>query len=234
MDRSPRAAQDPAAAARCPDRRKDQRESRTRSIRLFLLSRLFCLVVTMCDNPQIDPAPNLVLIGFMGSGKTTVGKLCAERAGLQFLDTDTLIESRAGCTIAALFSAHGEAAFRALERVVIAESAVPAGRVLATGGGAVLDPANALALRAGGVVFWLEAGAAELLARVGDAAGRPLLDGAADLEARVSALIASRRAVYGAAAHHVLQTDGKTPDAVAEEALVLYKATVSEPLRGTR
>ncbi|HWP34554.1 MAG TPA: shikimate kinase, partial [Thermodesulfobacteriota bacterium] len=97
------------------------------------------------------PAPagrNLVLVGLMGAGKSAVGRALAARLGRPFVDTDALVEARAGRPIPAIFAAGGEAAFRALEREVVAEVASRGGQVIATGGGAVVDPASRAALRA--------------------------------------------------------------------------------------
>ena len=92
---------------------------------------------------------NLVLIGLRGTGKSTVGRLLAERLQRPFFDTDTLVQQRAGKTIREIFEQDGEAAFRALESAVVRECAQQRNAVLATGGGAVLDPQNTAALRAG-------------------------------------------------------------------------------------
>src|SRR5947207_704151 len=123
---------------------------------------------------------NLALIGFMGTGKTTVGRLCAAQLGYDFYDSDTVIEARAGCSIARFFAEHGEAAFRQREREVIAELAAMPGRVIAAGGGAALDPDNMGCLRATGLVVLLTASPEAILSRVGNAQTRPLLAGAPD------------------------------------------------------
>ena len=135
-------------------------------------------------------ARNLVLIGFMGTGKTTIGRLCAERLGYRFRDSDTEIESRIGCSIAQYFSQKGEAAFREIEREVIAELAEESDQVISTGGGVVLDPENAMRLREGGWVVLLQATPDAILARVGDTRSRPLLANAADPLARIEELLA--------------------------------------------
>ena len=103
------------------------------------------------------PEPNIILTGFMGTGKTAVGREVAARTGHPFVDLDDLIVRRAGKSIPEIFAQDGEPAFRALEAAVCGEMAAPAGLVIATGGGAVVDPANREALAAGGTVICLEA-----------------------------------------------------------------------------
>lgn len=116
---------------------------------------------------------NISLMGFMGSGKTTVGRILATRLGWDFVDTDQLVEERSGMAIPELFATHGEAGFRALETEVIREVSRGDRQVIATGGGAVLDPANRLALRMAGVVVHLKA-SPELLWRRVSNSDRPL------------------------------------------------------------
>lgn len=160
--------------------------------------------------------PNIVLTGFMGTGKSTVGRRLAERLGRPFVDTDALIEQRHG-PIAAIFAEHGEAHFRALEREVAAEVAKRRGTVVATGGRMLLDPVNEAALSASGVIVCLHASVEALVARLaGEAEDRPLLRGP-DPAARIRDLLAERAAGYG----RFLQvgTDGLDPDQVADAVL---------------
>src|SRR5579862_1037491 len=152
----------------------------------------------------------LLLSGFMATGKSTVGRLVAERAGRPFVDLDTRLEARLGMSIAAFFAARGEAAFRAeesaeLERTLLDASA-DAAPVVALGGGALL--ARDLRLRAldSAVVLTLQASPAEVAKRVGTRSGRPLLD-APDPARRALELLAQRAHAY-AEAHAVLPTDG--------------------------
>ncbi len=100
---------------------------------------------------------NIVLIGYRGSGKTSVGRAVAQRLGCPFVDTDALIEERVGCRIAEIFANEGEATFRTREAGVVWEVAAVDGQVISVGGGAVLSAANVVALRAGGRTFWLVA-----------------------------------------------------------------------------
>lgn len=154
----------------------------------------------------------------MGTGKSTVGRLVAERLGRRFVDTDALIESRHG-PIAALFAEHGEEHFRRLERDVAAELAEATDLVVATGGRTMLDPANQATLGARGIVVCLAASVDHLVARLQDEAEqRPLLRGG-DAAARIAALLDERAAGY--ARFPQVPTDGRTPDEVADAVVVL-------------
>jgi shikimate kinase len=162
---------------------------------------------------------HLVLVGLMGSGKTTVGAVCADRLGRPFVDTDALVETAAGATVQDVFAAEGEPGFRAREAVAVADAvASPVPLVIACGGGAVLDPANRRALRAGGFVVWLRASPDVLGERVGAAAGRPLLAGGRSV-ATLEHLAALRADAYAAAAHASVETDGASVDQVADSVL---------------
>lgn len=164
---------------------------------------------------------NLVLTGFMGTGKSTVGPRVARRLGMQFVDMDPLIEERAGMRIAAIFEAQGEAAFRALETALCHELAQQRGMVIATGGGALLNPTNRALLGSTGVIVCLTGDFETIMARVGPATDRPLLD-ADDRAARARALLEARAAAYAALPHHV-DTTGLTPDEVADRVVRLWR-----------
>lgn len=157
----------------------------------------------------------MVLTGFMGTGKTTVGRLLASRLGFDFVDTDAVIEERHG-PIPEIFLTQGEDAFRAYEREVATELGGRTALVIATGGRLMLDPTAAAALTAGGRVFCLAAELATVLARVtaDGVDSRPMLAGA-DVEERVAELYASRAEAY--AAFEQVPTDGRTPDEVADD-----------------
>jgi len=171
--------------------------------------------------------PNIVLTGFMGTGKSTVGRLLAERLGWPFLDTDELIEGRYG-PIPAIFADHGEQRFREIEREVAAEVARRRGYVVATGGRLLLDPENERALGATGVVVCLSASVDALVARLaGGAEDRPLLR-SGDPESRIRELLSERAAGYGRFPQ--VPTDGLAPDAVADAVLALVGATAGELL----
>ena len=167
---------------------------------------------------------NIVLIGYRGSGKTSVGRAVAQRLGRPFVDTDALIEERAGCRIAEIFANEGEAAFRIREAAVVREVAAVDGQVISVGGGAVLSAANIEVLRAGGRTVWLEAPAETLWERIrGDgssAANRPDLTVAGGLE-EVRTLLAQREPLYRSAADEVVETARRSVDAIADEVVAL-------------
>ncbi|WP_313731546.1 shikimate kinase [Cohnella nanjingensis] len=159
---------------------------------------------------------NVVLVGFMGTGKSTVSKLLADRLGWSRIDTDDEIARRAGRSIPEIFANEGESAFRELESAVIRDVLAGERRIVATGGGAVLREENRAAMLADGLVVALTADRETLLRRViagGEAAGRPLLAG--DAEARIDALLAARRHAYDFA-HVAVDTSGRTPEEIAE------------------
>jgi shikimate kinase/3-dehydroquinate synthase len=138
--------------------------------------------------------PNVVLIGFMGTGKTAVGRSVAARLGRPFIDTDTLIEGRAGRPVSEIFAEEGEEAFRRLEADVVAAASAQDGVVIATGGGVVLNRENMARLRRTGVIVALRADPEAILARVGAGCDRPLLG--TDPGARVRRLLEERDDLY--------------------------------------
>ena len=163
----------------------------------------------------------LCLTGFMGSGKTTVGRLLAQQLGWTFLDLDTQIEQSSGLTIPQIFERHGEPAFREMEHAElsrglgrIAEQNKPA--VIALGGGTIAQPRNAALLgEYGCVVVWLECPIEELLARCATISNRPLFRD----EASFRALYEQRKPFYEQAAYRVISTGD--PRRVVEQVLAL-------------
>jgi shikimate kinase len=158
----------------------------------------------------------LVLIGFMATGKSTVGPILAQRLGRRFLDLDALVAEEAGMTIPQLFAAEGEAGFRARESRALGRALEASDLVLATGGGAACREDNLALLLDRASVVSLEAPPEEILRRTGGGSGRPLLDGATDPLSRVRELLALREPFY-ARAHARVRTVGKSPEAVAQE-----------------
>lgn len=158
---------------------------------------------------------NVVLTGFMGTGKTTVGRILAKKLSFEFVDTDHLIETDHG-PIPVIFAEQGEEAFRSIEGRVAVALAQRQGLVIATGGRFMLDPHNAAALGASGQVFCLAAPVEVILERVvGDGtAHRPLLDGP-DPAARIQALLSERSSQY--ARFEQVDTNGRTAEAIATE-----------------
>ena len=162
---------------------------------------------------------NIILCGFMGTGKTTVGKIVASRLNWRFVDTDHLIERKQGRTISAIFAEDGEAAFRKLESEMVATLRHVRCMVIATGGGILLNPDNRDSLQRSGLVICLDAPADEIVARLAAYTDRPLLSSPNPKE-RVAELLAVRDSAYAAIQHHV-NTSGRTPEQIAEAVLSL-------------
>jgi shikimate kinase len=168
----------------------------------------------------------IIIAGFMGTGKTEVGRRLARALGRPFVDTDRLVETKAGRRVHEIFAAEGEARFRALEREAVAEACAIPDAIVSTGGGAVVDPENRRRLAAAGPIVCLTATPEAILARVGDPTSRPLLAGcASDAErlARIRELLAAREAAYRSAAH-VVDTTGLTAEQVAARVRDLVEA----------
>lgn len=162
---------------------------------------------------------NLVLVGFMGTGKTTVGALVAERLGWVFVDTDAVVEAAAGMPVREIFAQQGEVAFRILEAHVCQAASAGTHTVISVGGGAVVNPETRRALEANGVLVLLTCERDRLIDRLEESANRgerPLLGG--DIGARVDALAASRAGVYSSIALKV-DTTHLTPEEVAERVI---------------
>ena len=160
----------------------------------------------------------ITLTGFMGSGKTTVGKVLADFLGCPFMDLDDLIVKKAGKSIPEIFAQDGEPAFRQLEARLLRQTVEKYTEntvVLALGGGAVTAPASAALLREKTVCIYLRATLETLLARLeGETAGRPLAD------ASLADRLAAREPLYEETAHVIIDTDGLTPDEVADEIII--------------
>lgn len=148
----------------------------------------------------------IALVGMMGAGKSSIGKRLGARLGLPFVDADAEIEQAANATITEIFERHGEPYFRDGERRVIRRLLDDRPKVLATGGGAFIQPETRAAIREGAVTIWLNADRDLILSRVRRRSNRPLLR-TPDLEARIDQLIAERYPVYAEADIHVQSRD---------------------------
>lgn len=164
---------------------------------------------------SLDALPNVVLTGFMGVGKTTIGMQVASRLHRPFVDTDDLIVQRQGKAIAQIFTEEGEPAFRAMERALAQELAQHRGLVIATGGGMLVDPENRSQLGQGGIIVCLDASATVIGERLQGSDGRPLAR-------NWQQLYAARQEAYAAIEHHV-STDGRTVEDIAEEVIALWQ-----------
>ncbi|HEY0902582.1 MAG TPA: shikimate kinase [Marmoricola sp.] len=164
--------------------------------------------------------PRVVLVGAMGAGKTTVGRLVADALGVEFVDTDEMVERESGRTVSEIFVDDGEAHFRALERDAVAKALASHDGVLALGGGAVLDATTRDLLDGHRVVF-LRVGLSDAAGRVGLGVSRPLLLG--NVRGRIKQLLDERTPVYESVARHVVDTSGRSADEVAAQVRVLVE-----------
>jgi shikimate kinase len=173
--------------------------------------------------PAAAPSGQLIvfLVGYRGTGKTTVARLLAERLGWRWLDADAVLEERAGRTVRAVFAAEGEAGFRRRESAVLEDLCRCQGHVIATGGGVVLSPENRARLRAAGLVVYLTADAETIWRRLQadatTAERRPALTVGGLAEVRQ--LLEVREPLYRECAHHQVGTVGRSPEDVAEMVL---------------
>lgn len=162
---------------------------------------------------------NLILVGYRGSGKSTVGALVAKRLGRQFLDLDTLIMERAGQTIAQIFETEGEAGFRKREHEALTLIRRLKDHVIALGGGTLMDPENGTLAKRSGRIVWLRAPAVVLWSRIkADSKTketRPNLTQSDDL-LETEQLLAEREPAYARFSRHVIDTTSETPEVIAE------------------
>ena len=173
---------------------------------------------------------NIVLIGFMGSGKTSIGRLVAQRLGFQFIDTDALVVERVGLQVAEIFARHGEAWFREQETAALHSLAILNRAVVSTGGGIVLRDENRTLLRELGFVAWLTASEEVIFERVSRNKKRPLLQ-TADPRATVHELLAARRPLYEEAAQFTVDSSRLTHEAAASLLIAEARRAFSWPTR---
>jgi shikimate kinase len=160
---------------------------------------------------------SLYLVGMMGSGKTTIGKILADRLGYQFFDTDRLIESATQQTVTQIFAESGEPVFRQLETKVLSELSSYARKLIATGGGIVTTPENWGHLRTG-VIIWLDVPVAVLCDRLSHDTSRPILQGT-DLETKLTSLYADRSQLYAQADLRIAIAANDTPEEICDRLL---------------
>ena len=178
---------------------------------------------TILAAPDLPPGrPNLVVTGFMGTGKSTAGREAANLLGFPFVDTDALIERRTGRSVQALFAEEGEAGFRALERTALRDVARLSGTVIATGGGAVLHDEEFALLKSTAEVIVLTADPAVMAARVRAGEGRPMLRDERPIEERIRELVDARAERYAAAGTPIDTSHGIRKSA-AREAVARYR-----------
>src|SRR5580704_8172428 len=164
---------------------------------------------------------NLALVGFMGTGKTSAGRLVAEQLHFEFLDTDEIIQTKTGRTIADIFSKNGEPAFRALERDVVAELARRTKTVISTGGGLPANPQNLASLKTHALVVCLWASPEKIWERVRNQSHRPLLHDP-DPQKKIRELLDARAPFYRQA-DVLINTDLRSAREVAQQIVLQFK-----------
>lgn len=164
---------------------------------------------------------NIVLIGFMGTGKSSVGKVLAEKLGVKFVDVDEVIEKTTGMKISEIFSKFGESRFRDIETEIIKLITKKKGQVIATGGGVVLRDENMKQLKESGVIFCLKASENVIFERVKGTQNRPLLQ-VENPKQTIRELLQKRMPLYEKA-NFCINTEGLTPEEVADKIIEEYK-----------
>ena len=169
----------------------------------------------MASNRTGGQPQNIVLTGFMGTGKSTVGPVVAKILGWTFVDADDEIEAQIGMTIPEIFEKHGEIDFRRYESEICRGLAARHEQVIATGGGMLVDPGNRAVMQSTGLLICLVARPDVIQARLGDGEGRPLAAG-------WESLYEQRREAY-AAIQHLLDTSSRSPEEIAREVVRLWQ-----------
>ena len=163
---------------------------------------------------------NIVLVGFMGTGKTSVGKRLAERLGMPMIDTDDIIVADSGMDIPDIFAQHGEVHFRDLESAAVCKASTLENHVISTGGGVVLRESNLDMLKRNGIVFCLTATTEEIWRRVGRGTHRPLLQTPNPL-GKIEQMLIERRPFYARADHQIVTT-GQSMKAVTDKIVGIF------------
>lgn len=171
---------------------------------------------------------SIFLVGMMGAGKTTIGRALAQKLRRPFVDTDRILVERTGVPIATIFEIEGEAGFRRRESAILAEVAREPGRVVATGGGIVLDPANREAMRAHGTVLYLRARVDSLWERLRHDTTRPLLSTPEPRET-LARLLEQRDPLYAQAAHLVVDTGPQSAANLVNRIVAALEARQAAP-----
>jgi shikimate kinase len=166
---------------------------------------------------------NLVLIGYRGTGKSTVARLLGERLGMQVVSLDAEIVCAAGRPIPAIVAEHGWPHFRELEAAVTKRVSERDGLILDCGGGVILRDDNVANLRRHGTVIWLRASVAAIVARIEGGTERPALTAGKSFTEEVEEVLRERTPRYAAAAHHQVDTDGLSPADVAAQVAQLFR-----------
>jgi len=167
------------------------------------------------------PGRNVILVGFMGAGKSICGRMLARRLDRCFVETDDMIVASEGCSIPEIFKRYGERRFRQLEAEAVEAIAMKSDDVIATGGGLPCRDGMMEMLRSLGVVIWLRGDLSELLARARRQGARPMLDGRSEED--LVALLKAREPYYSQA-HATVDTSGRTVDQVVADLVAAVRA----------
>ena len=171
--------------------------------------------------------PNIVLVGFMGTGKTSVGRRLASQLRMRYVDTDDIVERDSGRRISDIFAEDGEPTFRELESEAVRKVSKLHNHVISTGGGVVLKEANMTTLKRNGVVFCLTATAEEIYKRVGHQTHRPLLQDPDPL-AKIQSMLGERRPYY-AKANHMISTTGRSFGEIIMHIKRMFRKSTRKP-----
>jgi len=166
---------------------------------------------------------NIVLIGYRGSGKSTVAKVLSRKTGMEVISTDAMITEKEAADIPRIVQRHGWDYFRDVENEVIREVSALDNIIVDAGGGAVLREENRRLLKNNGVVFWLTADVETITRRIRTSAERPSLTGDKSFLEEAGQVLQQRIPLYEKAAHHTVKTDGRTPDEIAGEIIETIK-----------
>ena len=175
----------------------------------------------------VKRSPNIVLVGFMGTGKTSIGRRLSAQLRMRYVDTDDVVERDSGRHISDIFAEDGEPAFREFESEAVRKVSKLRDHVISTGGGVVLKEANMIALKQNGVVFCLTATAEEIYKRVGHQTHRPLLE-APDPLAKIQAMLTERQPYY-AGADHTISTTGRSFSEIVTHVKRVFTKSVRKP-----
>ena len=171
--------------------------------------------------------PNIVLVGFMGTGKTSIGRRISSQLRMRYVDTDDIVERDNRRRISDIFAEDGESAFRELESEAVRKVSKLHNHVISTGGGVVLKEANMTELKRNGIIFCLTATAAEIYERVGHQTHRPLLQDPDPL-AKIQSMLAERRPYY-AEADHMISTTGRSFSEVITHIRRMFRKSIRNP-----
>lgn len=183
------------------------------------------LLFSYAGGRPVKNKTNIVLIGFMGSGKSSVARMLAGKLGKRYLDTDELIRQECKMDITEIFDKFGEEYFRKKEKETVERVAALEGTVIATGGGVVLNPENMEKLRRSGIVVWLRASEEEILQRISGDAGRPLAFNRSESE--IIEIYSKRLNLYAIYADIIIDTGGKDIETITIEIIKHLKNTYS-------